>query len=126
MRTIASKDAPKAIGPYSQAVSANGFIFIAGQVALDPSTQQLIEGGVAPQTERVLRNISGILKTAGSSMENVVRCVVFLKSMNDFEAMNEVYAKFFTGTLPARSTVEVVALPKNGLVEIEATALGQS
>jgi 2-iminobutanoate/2-iminopropanoate deaminase len=124
MRTIASKDAPKAIGPYSQAVSANGFIFVTGQVALDPTTQQLIEGGIAPQTERVLRNISGILKAAGSSMENVVRCVVFLKSMNDFEEMNKSYAKFFTGDLPARSTVEVAALPRNGLIEIEATALG--
>jgi 2-iminobutanoate/2-iminopropanoate deaminase len=123
MRSIVSNEAPKAIGPYSQAVRANGFIFLAGQIALDPATQEVIDGGVKPQTERVFRNISGILKAAGSSMENIVRCVVFLRSMDDYAAMNEVYATFFTSTLPARSTVEVARLPRNCLIEIEATAL---
>ena len=123
MRTIISGEAPKAIGPYSQAVSANGFIFVSGQIALDPATQQLIQGEVGPQTERVLSNISGILKAAGSSMQNVVRCVVFLRSMNDFAAMNEIYARFFKGVLPARSTVEVAGLPRNSLIQIEVTAL---
>jgi 2-iminobutanoate/2-iminopropanoate deaminase len=123
MRPTVSNDAPKAIGPYSQAVRANGFIFLAGQIALDPTTQEMITGSVELQTERVLRNISAILKTAGSSMENVVRCTVFLKSMNDFAVMNKIYATFFTGTLPARTAVEVSGLPRNCLIEIEATAL---
>jgi 2-iminobutanoate/2-iminopropanoate deaminase len=123
MRTIVSTDAPKAIGPYSQAVSANGFLFLAGQIALDPTTHEVIEGGVELQADRVLRNIPAILQTAGSSMGNVVRCTVFLKSMNDFAVMNKVYARFFTGTLPARTAVEVSGLPRNCLIEIEATAL---
>lgn len=123
MRTIATSDGPKAIGPYSQAIKANGFIFVSGQIPLDPATQRLVEGNTAQQTERVLQNISGILKGAGSSMEKVVRCVVFLKSMNDFAAMNEVYAGFFRKNPPARSTVEVSRLPKDCLIEIEATAL---
>lgn len=123
MRTIVSSDAPEAIGPYSQAVRANGFIFLAGQIALDPTTQEVIEGGVELQADRVLRNISAILKTAGSSMESVVRCTVFLKNMNDFAVMNKIYAKFFTGTLSAGTAVEVAGLPRNCLTEIEATAL---
>jgi 2-iminobutanoate/2-iminopropanoate deaminase len=123
MRSVVSNDAPKAIGPYSQAVIANGFIFLAGQIALDPATKEVIDGGVKLQTERVLRSISEILKAAGSGMENIVRCVVFLRSMDDYAAMNEVYATFFTSNLPARSTVEVARLPRNCLIEIEATAL---
>ena len=124
MRTVVSThDAPNPIGPYSQAIKANGFIFVTGQIPLDPTTQQLIDGGVAQQTERALQSISGILKAAGSSLDKVVRRVVFLKSMNDFEAMNEVYGKFFKGNPPARSTVEVARLPKDCLIEIEATAL---
>jgi 2-iminobutanoate/2-iminopropanoate deaminase len=102
MQSIVSNEAPKAIGPYSQAVRANGFIFLAGQIALDPTTQEVVDGGVKQQTERALKNISGILKAAGSSMENVVRCVVFLRSMEDYAAMNEVYATFFTSTSPSR------------------------
>lgn len=122
MRSIVSNDAPQGNGPYSQAVRINGFIFLAGQIALDPTTQEMIKGGVELQTERVLGNISAILKAAGSRMENIVRCVVFLRSMDDFARMNEVYGKFFTGTRPARTTVEVSGLPKNCLIEIEATA----
>lgn len=120
---IATKDAPQAIGPYSQAVKANGFIFVSGQTPIDPSTQQLIDGDVRKQTERVLRNIKAILEQAGSSMEKIVRCGVFLKDMNDFGAMNEVYATFFTSNPPARSTVQAARLPKDCIVEIDAIAL---
>lgn len=124
MRSVVStNNAPNPIGPYSQAIKANGFIFVTGQIPLDPTTQQIIEGSVTQQAERALQNISGILRAAGSSMDKVVRCVVFLKNMNDFAAMNEVYGKFFSGNPPARSTVEVARLPKDCLIEIEATAL---
>jgi 2-iminobutanoate/2-iminopropanoate deaminase len=124
MRTVISTDnAPKAIGPYSQAIKANGIIFLSGQIPVDPATQQMITGGVAAQTDRVLRNIEAILKAAGSSLDKVVRCGVFLKDMNSFAAMNEVYAKFFTANPPARSTVEVARLPKDCLVEIDVIAL---
>lgn len=120
---IATDNAPKAIGPYSQAIKANGFIFVSGQTPLDPTSQQMIEGGVAEQTERVLKNIEGILKQAGSSLEKVVRCGVFLKDMNDFVAMNEVYARFFKTNPPARSTIQAARLPKDCMVEIDAIAL---
>jgi 2-iminobutanoate/2-iminopropanoate deaminase len=120
---ISTPDAPKAIGPYSQAIRANGFVFVSGQVAFDPATQQIINGDVAVQTERVLKNISAILKAAGSSLEKVVRSTVFLKNMNDFAAMNEVYGKFFSSQPPSRSTVEVARLPKDVLVEIDVIAL---
>ena len=124
MKKIISTDkAPKAIGPYSQAIKANGFVFISGQIPLDPATQQLIQGDVAAQTERVLQNLSGILKAAGSSMQQVVRCGVFLKSMSDFADMNEVYSRYFTQNAPARSTVEVARLPKDVLVEIDVIAV---
>ena len=120
---ISTNDAPKAIGPYSQAIRANGFIFVSGQTPMDPATQQMVEGGVAEQTERALKNIEGILKAAGSSMEKIVRCGVFLKDMNDFAAMNEVYARFFRNAPPSRSTVEAARLPKDCRVEIDAIAL---
>jgi len=120
---ISTPDAPKAIGPYSQAIRAKGFVFVSGQVAFDPATQQIINGDVAVQTERVLKNISAILKAAGSSLEKVVRSTVFLKNMNDFAAMNEVYGKFFSSQPPSRSTVEVARLPKDVLVEIDVIAL---
>jgi 2-iminobutanoate/2-iminopropanoate deaminase len=124
MRTpISAPDAPKAIGPYSQAIKANGFVFVSGQVAFDPATQQIIQGDIAAQTERVLNNLSAILKAAGAGLDKVVRSTVFLKNMNDFAAMNEVYAKFFTQAPPARSTVEVARLPKDVLVEIDVIAL---
>jgi 2-iminobutanoate/2-iminopropanoate deaminase len=122
---ISTPDAPKAIGPYSQGIKANGFVFVSGQVAIDPSTQQVVDGDVAAQTERVIKNLSGILKAAGTSLDQVVRSTVFLKSMNDFAAMNEVYEKFFTSNPPARSTVEVSRLPKDVLVEIDVIALAK-
>lgn len=122
-QVVATQAGPKAIGPYSQAVKANGFVFVSGQIPLDPSTQQLVEGDVAAQTERVLQNLSGILQAAGSSLRQVVKCGVFLKSMSDFGAMNEVYGRYFTEDPPARSTVEVARLPKDVLVEIDVIAL---
>ena len=120
---IATKDAPQAIGPYSQAIRANGFVFVSGQVAIDPSTQQVISGDVGAQTERVLKNLSAILKAAGSGLEKVVRCGVFLKNMSDFAAMNEIYGRHFSTAPPARSTVEVARLPKDVLVQIDVIAL---
>jgi 2-iminobutanoate/2-iminopropanoate deaminase len=121
---ISTQDAPQAIGPYSQAIKANGFIFTSGQIAIDPATQQVIAGDVAAQTDRVLRNLLGILEAAGSGLSKVVRSTVFLKSMNDFAAMNGVYGKYFSSAPPARSTVEVSRLPKDVLVEIDVVALG--
>jgi len=120
---ISTPHAPQAIGPYSQAIKANGFIFVSGQVAIDPATQQVIAGDVAAQTDRVLRNLSAILEAAGSSLSKVVRSGVFLKNMNDFAAMNAVYGKYFPSDPPARSTVEVARLPKDVLVEIDVVAL---
>lgn len=120
---ISTKDAPQAIGPYSQAVRANGFVFVSGQVAIDPSNQQVISGDVAAQTERVLQNLSEILEAAGSGLGKVVRSTVFLKNTNDFAAMNEIYGKYFKVSPPARSTVEVARLPKDVLLEIDVIAL---
>jgi 2-iminobutanoate/2-iminopropanoate deaminase len=120
---ISTKDAPQAIGPYSQAIKANGFVFVSGQVAIDPATQQVITGDVAAQTDRVLRNLSEILEAAGSGLGKVVGSTVFLKNMGDFAAMNAVYGKYFSTAPPARSTVEVARLPKDVLVEIDVIAL---
>ena len=120
---ISTSDGPKAIGPYSQAIRANGFVFVSGQVSFDPVTNTLVLGDVGAQTERVMQNLSGILKAAGSRLDKVVRATVFLKNMNDFAAMNEVYAKHFPSQPPARSTVEVARLPKDVLVEIDVIAL---
>jgi 2-iminobutanoate/2-iminopropanoate deaminase len=120
---IATKDAPQAIGPYSQAIKANGFIFTSGQIAIDPVTQQVISGDAAAQTDRVLRNVSEILEAAGSGLGKVVRATVFLKNMDDFAAVNAVYGKYFGTAPPARSTVEVARLPKDVLVEIDVIAL---
>jgi 2-iminobutanoate/2-iminopropanoate deaminase len=120
---ISTKDAPQAIGPYSQAIRANGFVFVSGQVAIDPATQQAIGGDAAAQTDRVFKNLTAILKAAGSSLENVVRSTVFLKNMGDFAAMNEVYGRYIPSSPPARSTVEVARLPKDVLVEIDVIAL---
>lgn len=120
---IATDQAPKAIGPYSQAIRAAGLIFTSGQVAIDPATQQVLAGDVAAQTDRVLKNLGGVLAAAGSSMDKVLRCTVFLKNMGDFAAMNEVYGRYFTKNPPARSTVEVARLPKDVLVEIDVIAL---
>ena len=120
---ISTKDAPQAIGPYSQAIRTDEFVFVSGQVAIDPATQQVLGGDVAAQTDRVLKNLSAILNAAGSSLEKVVRSTVFLKSMGDFAAMNEVYGRYFKANPPARSTVEVSRLPKDVLVEIDVIAL---
>jgi len=120
---ISTNEAPKAIGPYSQAIRAGGFIFVSGQVSIDPVTQQLVSGDIAAQTDLVLKNLSAILDAAGSGMEQVVRCTVFLKNISEFGAMNEVYARYFTSKPPARSTVEVSRLPKDVLVEIDAIAV---
>lgn len=120
---IATKQAPAAIGPYSQAIKANGFVFASGQIPIDPATGNVIPGSIAEQTQRVLTNVTELLKAAGSSLEKVVKTTVFLKNMTDFATMNEVYAKFFTAAPPARSTVEVARLPKDVLVEIEIIAL---
>ena len=120
---IATTDAPKAIGPYSQAIRAEGLIFTSGQVAIDPATQQVIAGDVSAQTDRVMKNLAAILQASGSALEKVLRCTVFLKNMGDFAAMNEVYGRYFKEAPPARSTVEVARLPKDVLVEIDVIAL---
>jgi 2-iminobutanoate/2-iminopropanoate deaminase len=120
---ISTKDGPAALGPYSQAIRANGLVFVSGQVPIDPATMELVGGDVGVQTDRVIRNLAGILKAAGTGLEKVVRTTVFLKNMNDFTAMNEVYAKHFHTAPPARSTVEVARLPKDVLVEIDVIAL---
>ena len=115
--------APAAIGPYSQAIVAGNLVFTAGQIPLDPKTMQMVEGDVAAQTERVLENIKAVLEAAGASLSSVVKTTVFLKDMNDFSAMNEVYARYFGDHRPARSTVEVARLPRDARVEIEAIAV---
>jgi 2-iminobutanoate/2-iminopropanoate deaminase len=113
---------PKPIGPYSQAIRANGFLYVSGQVALDPKTGEFIGTDIRQQTQRTLENVKGILEAAGSNMHHVVKTTVFLKDINDFAAMNEMYATFFTQAPPARSTVQVARLPKDALVEIEVIA----
>lgn len=123
IETVATDLGPRAIGPYSQAVKANGFIFLSGQIALDPKTQAIVEGGVARQTEQVLENLKAILEAAGSSIQRVAKTTVFLADMNDFAAMNEVYGKYFVAHPPARSTVEVARLPRDARVEIDLIAL---
>jgi len=120
---ISTDRGPKAIGPYSQAVRANGFIFISGQVAFDPKTSQIVEGDIAAQTDRVLQNLKGIVEAAGSLLDKTVKTTVFLKDMNDFAKMNEVYARYFPANAPARSTVEVARLPRDVQVEIDLIAL---
>jgi len=122
---IATQKGPKAIGPYSQAVKAGGFIFTAGQIALDPGTNQLVEGGVAEQTARVLENLKAIVDAAGSSLDRAVKATVYLKDMNDFAAMNEVYGRYFAQNPPARSTVEAARLPRDVRVEIDLVVLAQ-
>jgi 2-iminobutanoate/2-iminopropanoate deaminase len=119
---VSTKEAPQAIGPYSQAIKSGGFVFSSGQIAIDPSTGNVIEGDVAAQTERVMKNLEAVLKAAGTGMHRVVKTTVFLKSMGDFATMNEIYGRHFGGHRPARSTVEVAGLPKNVLVEIDVVA----
>jgi 2-iminobutanoate/2-iminopropanoate deaminase len=120
---IKTKSAPQAIGPYSQAVHAGGFIFASGQIPLDPQTGEFVAGGVAEQTEQVLRNLVAVLEAAGTGLDRVVKTTVFLADMNDFAAMNEVYGRYFSKDAPARSTVEAARLPRDARVEIDAIAL---
>ena len=120
---VATKHAPQAIGPYSQAVIANGFVYTAGQVALDPATMNLVGGDVKAQTDRVFANLKAVLEAAGSSLPKVVKTTVYIATMDDFAAMNEVYAKHFGDHRPARSTVAVKTLPKSALVEIDCVAV---
>ena len=122
-RVVRTDQAPAAIGPYSQAVIANGWIFAAGQVALDPRTGQLVPGDVRIQTKRVMENIKAVLAAAGSSMDKVVKTTVFLRDLNDFGPMNEIYGEYFQESPPARSTVQVAKLPRDAVVEIEVVAL---
>jgi 2-iminobutanoate/2-iminopropanoate deaminase len=123
MESIATEHAPGAIGPYSQAVVANGFIYTAGQIALDPATGQVVEGGITEQTTRVMANLTAILQAAGSSLSKVVKSTVFLMDMADFAEMNDVYARAFGDHKPARSTVAVSGLPRGVRVEIEVVAV---
>jgi 2-iminobutanoate/2-iminopropanoate deaminase len=123
MKEIVSTDkAPAAIGPYSQAVKVGDMIYTSGAIPAVPATGQIVEGGIAEQTEQVLKNLTEVLKAAGANLQNVIKTTVFIKNMNEFAAMNEVYSRFFTEKFPARSTVEVARLPKDVLVEIECIA----
>ena len=124
-KAVQSDDAPKALGPYSQAIVANGLVFCAGQIPLDPATGNLVSGGIAEQTHQVLKNLRAVLKAAGSDLDRAVKTTVFLKNMDSFVAMNEVYGRpeYFGAHPPARSTVEVARLPRDVLVEIEVVAL---
>ena len=122
MQTISTTDAPKAIGPYSQAVLVSGFLFTAGQIALDPVSMEIVPGGIVEQTERVFRNLEAVLSAAGLTFHNVVKTTVFLQDMAEFTAMNEVYTRIFGDHRPARSTVAAAALPRNARVEIDLVA----
>ncbi|MBX9572799.1 MAG: RidA family protein [Candidatus Obscuribacterales bacterium] len=123
LQVISTDKAPQAVGPYSQAISANGFIFVSGQIAIDPANGQIVDGNTADQTRQVLKNLKAVLESSNSSMDKVVKATVFIKDMNQFQAMNEVYAEFFANNKPARACVEVSRLPKDVLVEIDAIAL---
>lgn len=122
-QSISTNNAPKALGPYSQAVVVGNFIFVSGQLGLNPQTGEFVEGGISSQTKQALQNITEILKEAGSDISQVVKTTVFLKNITDFKDMNQVYGTFFTNIPPARSTVAVVALPKDALCEIECVAI---
>ncbi|EKD93078.1 MAG: hypothetical protein ACD_28C00252G0004 [uncultured bacterium] len=122
MKIITFPAAPAAIGPYSQAIAAGGFLFLSGQIPLDPQTMELVEGDTRAQTQRVVQNIAAVLAEAGIDKNHVVKCTVFLQDLNDFAAMNEVYTQFFGEHKPARSTFQVAALPKGSRVEIECIA----
>ena len=124
-KPVQTNTAPKALGPYAQAIVAGGMVYCAGQIPLDPTTGNIVAGGVAQQTERVLENLRAVLKAAGSDLDRAVKTTVFIKNMNDFAAMNEVYGRpeYFGPNPPARSTVEVARLPRDVLVEIEVVAL---
>src|SRR5438876_7727215 len=123
LRTIATDDAPKALGPYSQAIAAGDLIFCSGQIPLDPGTGQLVEGDIAVQTRRVLDNLAAVLEAAGSDLAHVVKTSVFLADLNDFNAMNETYAQRFGGHRPARATIEAGKLPRGAKIEIDCVAV---
>ena len=122
-QAVATDQAPKAIGPYSQGIRASNLLFVSGQIPIDPATGNLIQGDIAAQTRRVFENLTAILKAAGGSLDNVVRTTVFLADMGDFAAMNEVYAGYFTNPAPARSTVQAARLPKDARIEIDVIAV---
>jgi 2-iminobutanoate/2-iminopropanoate deaminase len=122
-KTVSTEHAPKAIGPYSQAIVSNGFAFLSGQIPLDPVTGQLIEGDIAAQTARVLDNLKAVLEASGSSLRQVVKTTVYLKDMAEFARMNEIYARYFPGNPPARATVEAARLPRDVRVEIDCIAV---
>ncbi len=121
-KTISTKNAPAAIGPYSQATILNGFVFVSGQIPLDPATGELVEGGIAEQTARVMENLKAVLAAAGSSIEKVVKTTIYLKDLRDFAVVNDVYGRYFAADPPARATVEVARLPKDVRVEIDCIA----
>jgi 2-iminobutanoate/2-iminopropanoate deaminase len=122
MKIISTPNAPAAIGPYSQAVVSNGFVFLSGQIPLDPVAGKIVDGDIAAQTERVLENLKAVLESCGSSLAKVVKTTVYLKDMGEFTPMNEVYARYFPGNPPARATVEVARLPRDVRVEIDCIA----
>ena len=125
-KTVSTEKAPKAIGPYSQAVVLNGVAYLSGQIPTDPATNQLVGGDIAAQTERVILNLKAVLEASGASLDSVVKTTVFLKDMGDFQKMNEVYGRFFTSNPPARSTVQAARLPRDVSVEIDAIAVVSS
>jgi len=120
---VQTDTAPKAIGPYSQAIKAGGFLFVSGQIPIDPTSGQFVSGGIAEQTEQVMKNLSALLESAGSGLERVVKATVFLADMDEFAAMNQVYGRYFASEPPARATVEVARLPRDARVEIDVIAL---
>ena len=120
---VQTENAPAAIGPYSQAIKANGFVFVSGQIPIDPRTGEFVTGGIREQTEQVLKNLAAVLQASGSSLDQIVKTTVFLADMQDFTSMNEVYSAFFGDTAPARATVAAAGLPRNAKVEIEAVAV---
>ena len=122
-RTVSTDSAPRAIGPYSQGIAAAGLLFLSGQVALDPKTGALVQGTIREEVARVLENLKAVLEAGGTGLDRVVRTTVYLTSLKEFEAMNEVYARYFGENRPARSTVQVAALPKGARVEIDAIAI---
>ena len=121
--SVQTREAPRAIGPYAQAIRANGFVYTAGQIAIDPETGEMVDGGITAQTRQVFANLAAVLKAAGTSMDQVVKATVFLRHMTDFAAMNEVYAEHLDKATPARSTVAVAELPRGALVEIDLVAV---
>lgn len=123
LNVVSTPNAPAAIGPYSQAIKANGFVFVSGCIPLDPTAMEVVSGGITEQTQQVFKNLTAVVQASGSSLDKVVKTTVFLKSMNDFAAMNAVYTETFGDHRPARSAVEVARLPKDVLVEVECIAL---